>query len=99
MPCSIHIPIVISSVPVIGSTPMNVAQGPVEDDSQLPVSHALPIDVDITTHQDINVDGVMYQTQVTQGVPTAIGMPNAAVPIATPAPTVVAAYPTAGPVT
>lgn len=93
----IHIPIIISSVPVIGSTPMSAAQGPVEDDSQLPVSYAMPIDVDITTHQDINVDGQMYQTQeVTQGVPTAIGVPTA-----TPAPTasVVTAYPTAGTVT
>jgi hypothetical protein len=88
---TIHIPIIISSVPVIGSTPMSAAQGPVEDDSQLPVSYAMPIDVDITTHQDINVDGQMYQTQeVTQGVPTATPAPTASV---------VTAYPTAGTVT
>eukprot|EP00029_Vermamoeba_vermiformis_P005005 TRINITY_DN1615_c0_g1_i1.p1 TRINITY_DN1615_c0_g1~~TRINITY_DN1615_c0_g1_i1.p1 ORF type:complete len:910 (+),score=183.50 TRINITY_DN1615_c0_g1_i1:81-2810(+) len=95
---TIHIPIIISSVPVIGSTTVNATQGPVEDDSQLPVSHAMPIDIDITTHQDVNVDGEMYQTQeVTQGVPHTIGVPQANVPIATPAPTapVVTAYPTA----
>ncbi len=80
---------------MIGSTPVNIAQGPVEDDSELPVSHAVPIDIDITTHQDINVDSPIYQQEtVVQGMPTAIGN----MPIATPAPTapVVTAYPTAG---